>query len=295
MKKIFYKCLGHDTQKKINKPIFFYHIPKCAGTTFAVLISHLFKKTHRINGPLFKNNDKGGLTAFENYLKIENIINSNELQFIYGHLPFEIHNKLKNKYLFVTIVREPVQRCISHYTWATSNNFFSKNDDIDELFKNNKLPKNTMVNQFSGVGLSQSNSKELINLALKNLSNKIDLLFDIEDFFILINWIISSYNLPNLFFQKQQVNHKKINISEKNIEKITKYNEQDIILYSKLLQNNLIKNIDNTTTKDRNIKKYLYSSPELLVNNKKTLLLNENEIQTVEKKLIKSNYEIQKV
>ncbi len=295
MKKIFYKCLGYNIQKKINKPIFFYHIPKCAGTTFAVLISHLFKKTHRINGPLFKNNDKGGLTAFENYLKIENIINSNKLEFLYGHLPFEIHNKLKNKYLFITIVREPIQRCISHYIWAISNNFFSKNDDIDELFKSNKLPKNTIVNQFSGLGLSQPNSKELINLALKNLSNKIDLLFDIEDFFILLNWIISSYNLPNLFFQKQKFNNNKINISEKTIEKIKKYNKQDIILYSKLLQNNLIKNINNTKTKDRNIKKYLYSSPELLVNNKKTLLLNENEIQVVEKKLIKSNYEIQKV
>ena len=152
-----------------------------------------------------------------------------------------------------------------------------------------------MVNQFSGVGLSHSNNRDLINLSLKNLRNKIDLLFDIEDFFILLNWIISSYNLPNLFFQKQQVNYNKINISKKTIEKIKKYNEQDIILYSKLLQNNLIKNCNKKTTKDRNIKKYLYSSPELLVNNKKTLLLNENEIQTVEKKLIKSNYEIQKV
>ena len=33
----------------------------------------------------------------------------------------------------------------------------------------------------------------------------------------------------------------------------------------------------------------------LLVNNKKTLLLNENKIHAIEKKLIKSNYEIQKV
>ena len=295
MEKIFYKCLGHEIQKKVNKPIFFYHIPKCAGTTFAVLISHLFKKTHRINGPFFKNNDKGGLTAFENYLKIDNIIKFNELQFLYGHLPFEIHDKLKNKYLFVTIVREPLQRCISHYAWAISKNYFSRDDNIDELFKSNKLPKNTIVNQFSGVGFSQSHSKDLINLSLKNLSNKIDLLFDVEDFFTLINWIISSYNLPNLFFQKQQVNYNKIDISEKTIEKIKKYNEQDIILYSKLLQKNLIKNFNKITTKDRNIKKYLYSSPKLLVNNKKTLLLNEDKIKAIEKKLIKSNYEIQKV
>ena len=120
-------------------------------------------------------------------------------------------------------------------------------------------------------------------------------MIDVEDFFILLNWIISSYNLPNLFFQKQQVNNNKIKISEKTIEKIKKYNELDIILYSKLLQNNLIKNINQKTTQDRNIKKYLYSSPKLLVNNKKTLLLDEDKIKVIEKKLFKSNYEIQKV
>ena len=93
MSRIFYKCLGFNTQIKFNKPIFFYHIPKCAGTTLAVLISNLFQKTHRLNGPLFKNNDKGGPTAYENYLKNENLINSSQLQYLYGHLPFEIHNK----------------------------------------------------------------------------------------------------------------------------------------------------------------------------------------------------------
>ena len=69
MERIFYKCVGYDTKKKFNKPIFFYHIPKCAGTIFAVLISYLFKKINRIRGSLFKDNDIGGLTAFDNYLK----------------------------------------------------------------------------------------------------------------------------------------------------------------------------------------------------------------------------------
>ena len=295
MKKIFYKCVGYNTQKKLNKPIFFYHVPKCAGTTFAVLISHLFKKTHRINGPLFKNNDKGGLTAFDNYLKNKNIINSSELQFLYGHLPFKIHNKLNNKYLFITIVREPIQRCISHYAWAISKNYISKNEDIDDLFESNKLPQNAIVNQFSGKDMSKSNNDELINLSLYNLSNKIDLLFDIEDLAILLNLIISSYDLPNLFFSKQQVNYNKIRISEKTIEKISKYNAQDIILYSKLLQNNLIKSYNIKRFEERNIKKYLYSSPELLVNDKKTLFINKDKIQAIEKKLIQSNYEIHKV
>lgn len=293
MKKIFFKCLGYNTQKKFNKPLFFYHVPKCAGTTFAVLISHLFKKTHRLRGPLFKNNDKGGPIAFDNYIKDENLINTSQLQFLYGHLPFEIHNRLKDKYLFVTIIREPVQRCISHYAWAVSRNICSINDDIDDLFENNKIPKNAIVNQFSGEGLSNSNSDKSVDLSLDNLCNKIDLLFDLDDIFKLLNLIISSYDLPNLFFQNQQVNYNKINISEKIIAKIKKHNKRDISLYSKLLQNNLIKNYSVNKFAKRDSKKYLYSSPELLINKQKTTLLNEGKIRAIEKKLIKSNYKIQ--
>ena len=102
MEKIFYKCCGFKTDKKLKKPIFFFHTPKCGGTTFAVLISYLFKKTHRIKGPLFKNNDKGGITAHENYLKNKEIINSSNLDFLYGHLPFEIYNYYKVNFNFST-------------------------------------------------------------------------------------------------------------------------------------------------------------------------------------------------
>ena len=293
MNKIFYKCLGFNTKIKFNKPIFFYHVPKCAGTTLAVLISHLFQKTQRLNGPLFKNNDKGGSTAYENFLKSENLINSSQLQYLYGHLPFEIHNKLKNKYLFLTIVREPVQRCVSHYAWAISRRFCSITEDINDLFENNKIPQNAIVNQFSGIGLSNPNSDESINLALHNLLNKIDILIDVEDLFKLLNLIISSYDLPNLFFQSQQVNYNKIKISEETIEKIKKHNRNDIILYSKLLKRNLIKNYSIKNFEERNTNIYLYSSPELLVNKKKTLLLSEHKIKAIEMKLIESNYKIQ--
>ena len=67
--KVFYKCLGFQTNIKYNKPLFFYHVPKCAGTTFTVLISHLISKNYRINGTLFNNNDKGGPIAYENYIE----------------------------------------------------------------------------------------------------------------------------------------------------------------------------------------------------------------------------------
>ena len=156
--KVFYKCLGFQTKEKYKKPIFFYHVPKCGGTTFAVLISHLFHKTHRLEGPLFKNNDKGGLIGFENYLKNKKLINTSNLDFLYGHVPFEIHDKFINNYLFITTIREPVDRCLSHYIWGINRGYYFEKDDIEELFRKNKLPANVITNQFSGKALSNYNS-----------------------------------------------------------------------------------------------------------------------------------------
>ncbi len=293
--KIFYKCLGNKTRIKYKKPLFLYHVPKCAGTTVVVLISHLFKKFHRLNGPLFKNNDKGEKTAYENYLNNENLINSSNLNFLCGHLPFEIHDRLNNNYLFIAIVREPIQRCISHYSWGIDRGYYSINDDMEDLFAKNKLPRNVMVNQFSGIGLSNYNSDEAVDFSLRNLRDKIDFLFDVDDVFNLLNLIISTYDLPNLFFQKQQVTKNKINISEKNLAILKKNNEKDIALYSQLLQSRAIKNYDFKKEEARNKNLYLYSSPDLLINKQKTLILDDKKIKEVEKKLIKSHYKIQLV
>ena len=289
---VFFKCLGFDINKTINKPIFFYHVPKCGGTTFCVLLSHLFYKTHRLQGPLFQNNDKGGVTAYNNFLKNKEIIRNNKLNYLYGHVPFEIHNKLDSNNLFITLIREPIQRCVSHYTWAINRGYFSINDDIGELFEKNIIPKNAIVNQFSGIGLTQFDHNESTELAFNNLSKNIDLIFDVEDFYKLINLIISLYDLPNLFFQNQMVQHNKKEIPEKIIHIIKKYNLKDSALYSKLKKNKLIKNYNILNKKFRDKDEYLYSSPHLLLNNKKTLLVKKEKIIDLEKKLNKLDYKI---
>ena len=57
-KNTFYKCIKYKIHNKLKKPLLFYHVPKCAGTTLTVMLSHLFKNQVRAMGPLFTNNDK---------------------------------------------------------------------------------------------------------------------------------------------------------------------------------------------------------------------------------------------
>ena len=290
--KIFYKCLGFQTKEIKKKPLFFYHVPKCAGTTFCVLISHLFNKSHRLKGPLFLNNDKKGVTAYANFLKDEKLINNSKLGFLYGHVPFEINKKINYNFLTATLIREPLQRCISHYTWGIQKGYFSLEDDLEKLFQLDRLPPNVLVNQFSGKGLSEPNNKDAVDYAFDNLKNKIDLVFDTSDINKLLNLIISSFDLPNLFYQKQQVQLQKYTLNNKAIKIIEKNNEKDLILYNKLIENKIIKNYDLEEIKYRKCTKFLYSSPSIMINNKKTIFLDNKQFKSTEKQFTKLNYKI---
>ena len=287
MSNIFYKCCGYNIGKKTDKPLFFYHVPKSGGTTVAVLLSHLFKSSKRISGPLFINNSKGGITAFENYnnLKNSNKLNLKKHDFLFGHLSFEINHFLKEIFSTFTIIREPISRSLSHYKWLISRNLCSTNDDVQKLFNENKLPKNNITNQFSGCGQSNQNQENAVEQAFSNIKNDIDMTVNFEDIMKFLKLIISIYDLPNLFFQNQQVNNKKINIDKKTLEIIHNNNELDLLLYSKLLKENIFYKFKNNKFEKRNQRLFLYSSPKLLLNQKKTLIIDEKDIIKVEKKL----------
>ncbi len=285
MSNIFYECLGYNDQKIINKPLFFYHIPKCAGTTFSVILSHLFKTPYRINGPLFHNNSKGGKTGYKHFLDKKEFIINGKLDFVYGHIPFEVHKEFKKKYFFITILRDPVERCISQYLWMIARGYCSGNEHISKVFERNKLPKNAIVNQFSGKGFSEYNSQDSIDLAFLNLKESIDMVYDQKNFLEALNLIISIYNFPNVFFQKQQENMKKTELKKEIIEIIIENNSQDIKLYSKLKKEGIFKKFNKKPKYNRNYNLYLYSSPNILIKDKKTTILNNNEYVVIKNKL----------
>ena len=171
MNKNFYLCEKYEVVKN-DKPILFFHVPKSAGTTFAVALSWLLEKQTRIPGPLFADNDKGGKTAFELFKECPSYKIYNKFNFIYGHLPFEIISLLKKKFFKVCLLRDPVERSLSHYNWMLNRGYCNENDDLQNLFDQNKISKNTITNQFSGIGYTNKNNDESLGLAYDNLSKK---------------------------------------------------------------------------------------------------------------------------
>ena len=289
-KNTFYKCIKYKIHNKLKKPLLFYHVPKCAGTTLTVMLSHLFKNQVRAMGPLFTNNDKGGETAYEFFQKNLKLINKSKINFLYGHLPFEVSEFLNNKYYKITTIRNPIDRAVSHYKWMLIRGFCNKKDKLKNLFNENKIPKNVIVNQFSGIGLKEQNTELSFNLAFKNINDNLDYVCKSDDLFYLLKYIISYYNLPNLVFQNYQVVNTDFNLSKEDLEVIEENNQLDIQLYSLLLEKNIFKIEKIKSSKVEIEQDYFYSSPLVKINNKNNLIINYIKLIDIQKKLESKKY-----
>ena len=291
MNKDFYICKKIKMAKSSDSLLFF-HVPKCAGTTFSVIFSWLIQPQTRLKGPLFENNDKGGETAFKLFNRCENYSFYNRFKLIYGHLPFESSNFLEKPFKKITALREPISRSISHYNWMLNRGYCNKRDDLQELFDNNKITKNTITNQFSGVGYTNKNSYKALSLAYSNISDNIDYLYDSGEIFYLFKFLISKYNLPNLVIQNQQESIYNNNYdTSKFIEVIKKNNEMDMELFDMLITNKKFsKGLGyGVEIEDSD---YFFSSPNLKYNNKNNTKININQYKELLIELKKNNYKI---
>ena len=127
MNKSFYVCRGYEINHITKKKIIFFHTPKCAGTTFANILSHMINKSYRINGPLtsfsgFKN-PKPQMTSEENFNLEKDKIKILNPNFIFGH--FSINLKyFFNDAISIAMLREPISRSISHFNFQIQRKTF---------------------------------------------------------------------------------------------------------------------------------------------------------------------------
>lgn len=224
--------------------ILFMHIPRTAGTAFREAIARNYRE-HAI--AYLYGTPPGFLVQDLNQLPLEQ---RRELKVVIGHFPYGIHHYLPQETIYVTIVREPAARLLSHYTYLrhTQPELLKEGNrtlTLEELLK--KKPHihfdNTLVRQFGSVDEREfpagTIDETLYNKALYYLQREYKFIGHQEFAADAYSWLKRQFgwNTPE---QLDFVNPSLIRVDDAERanaqEAFEKYNHWDNLLYREILK-----------------------------------------------------------
>src|SRR5678815_616084 len=106
---------GSSVVRTSAKPtVIFLHIPKTAGSTLDKIIDHQYKRTSIFTRAYISMDE----------FKILPEAHREKIRVLRGHMHFGVHEYLPQSSIYITILRNPIDRVISHYYMVlrSSNN-----------------------------------------------------------------------------------------------------------------------------------------------------------------------------
>jgi hypothetical protein len=177
----------HLTDLLCRRRIVFHHVPKCGGTSVGRSLRRAYSLSQ---GTVTPEESFKAFSAFARRTDREPSI-SNELEFreimllyllysdvrcVSAHVPFSdiAHDIFHGKYLFVTLLRDPVARFVSHYLWSHSrpNGHGHISEEFEDFLTSEraKMLGSTYVRYFCGEpGWAALDMQFAIEAAINNL------------------------------------------------------------------------------------------------------------------------------
>ncbi len=236
----------HNHNSKVPQTLIFVHIPKTAGRTLEAVLERQYKSKE-----IYNIYGDGGmaLNAAKNLSRLPPQA-KRRLKLIKGHHPFGVHFTLPQPAHYITFLRNPIARVISHYEYIKSH---------DHPLRDLVLGTNMSLKEYvsSGISLELANGQTrlisgqdkavpfgkgnnaLLTLAKKNIDRYFVVVGLVERFdesLILMKlqfgWKSAAYVRLNTGRKKT----KKSQLDSETLETIKKYNNLDLQLYNYVSQ-----------------------------------------------------------
>jgi len=245
LKKPTYK--SRNNTKSLERPFIFIHLPKTGGTTLSIIAR--------------RNEKPWSFKQFWNFIKRTDVPTLAQYRTgtIYGHFGYGAHLLFKNKTkaTYITFMRDPIDRVISHYYYHKTerndpNYEFASKHTLEEWVQLSKHAINKQTQLISGLVTHPANNYSL-EIAIQHLNNFgfIGLTEKFDESLFLMKYYLGWDLLTYVTRKQTRMKPKTSEIPKNTIELIKKANWMDIILYDlakKKFQNQIdnlhIENID---------------------------------------------------
>lgn len=226
-----------------KKVLIFVHIPRTAGTTLHTVIDRQFPADTVFN--ILGGDVRKSITEFKSLPEEER----QGIRCLKGHMAFGLHEYLPRPAVYVTMLRNPVDRVISHYyhVLETPGNILhheivSKNMSLRDYVSRAVTPQltNGQTRLISGVERADSItgsdpvSAEIFERALSNLRDRFDILGICERFNESLILFKRHLGWRNTLYVRRNVARGRPSLEEvprETIEIIEDQNEFDLELY----------------------------------------------------------------
>lgn len=258
---------------KINSTVIFIHIPKTAGRTLESILEKQYSKQSIYNIYGYGNSIKNNVEVLKNLSNQQ----KHNIKLIKSHYQFGLHQFLPQSTVYLTFLRNPIKRILSHYAYVSKDKYHPLYNIIHEQ----KMGVKEYVS--SGISIELNNGqtrlisgqehdykfgqtpKHLLDKAIENIEKNSIFVGLVENFnksLILMKYTLNygdiRYVSRNVAKQKKSISP----ISQDTIEIIQKYNELDIQLYN-YAQQRLNQLIDqNQTLLEHELPKFRYQNQQ---------------------------------
>ncbi|MEM7591329.1 MAG: sulfotransferase family 2 domain-containing protein [Cyanobacteria bacterium P01_A01_bin.83] len=233
--------------KKTEKSIIFLHIPKVGGTTVNKIIDRQYKQNtiYRI-----RTDSRKRIQDCVDEFKVIPSSEKERIKVVMGHMGFGLHDFLPQPSVYITLLRDPIERTISYYYYVLrkSNHYLHQKVTYEKMSLEDCINTgiSTELDNSQTRILSASNgdsdstvpfgqcNEEMLEKAKKNLQEHFIGVGLVESFDKSLLLFKKLLNWNNTFYLKRNVTKSRplqSDFSQETLNLIKKQNEFDIELY----------------------------------------------------------------